>query len=140
MLLRLTIAPGPSGLTAARHFVHRLPDLSQMIAGSLREITLNRHGTEWLLTIRRARLSVQGRQQLDRLAQQNGGCSYMIRPQPGSVDLPIRLALLSADVPGHHPRGGSSHGTAEAQFRVSQTQAGEVYMLGPYRGRTRTDV
>jgi hypothetical protein len=50
-----------------------------------------------------------------RLAQQKNRRSYMIRSPPGSVGIPIRLALLPADVPGLYPRGGSSHGTAEGK-------------------------
>ncbi len=41
-------------------------------------------------------------------------------PQPGSVGIPIRLALLAADIPGVYPRGGSSDGTAEGQCCMSR--------------------
>jgi hypothetical protein len=106
-------------LIAVGQLVHRLPNLVQMVAERFRQVTLHRHWIGWLLTIRRTQLSVRGRQQPDRLAQQDGGCGYMIGPQSGPLGIPIRLALLPADVPGLYPRGGSRPGTAEGQRRVS---------------------
>jgi hypothetical protein len=107
------------GLIAAGQFVHRLPDFVQMVAERFRRLPLNGHGIGGLLTIRRAQLSVRGRQQPDRLAQQENRRSHMIRPQSRPIGVPVRFPLLPADVPGLYPCGGSRHGPDEGQCRVS---------------------
>ena len=60
------------------------------------------------------------RYQPDRRAQQKNRRSHMIRPQPGSVGIPNRLALVAADIPGVYPRSGSSAGTVEGQCCMSR--------------------
>jgi hypothetical protein len=75
----------------------------------------------------------------DRLAQQNGGCSYMIRPQPEPVGIRIRLALLAADVPNLYPRGGPRHGTTKGQCRVSRAAEAFRDRGGP-RGQHRRSI
>ena len=69
--------------------------------------------------------------------QVRGECSHMIRPEPGPVGIPIRLALLPADVPGLYPRGGSRHGTAEGQRRVSRMAEAFRDHGGPQRQHRR---
>jgi hypothetical protein len=50
------------GVIAVGQLVHRLPDLVQMVAERSCQVSLHRHRVGWLLTIRRAQLSVCGRQ------------------------------------------------------------------------------
>ena len=76
------------GLIAAGQLVHRLSGLVQMVAERFRQVPLNRHGISWLLTIRRAQLSVRGPRQPDRLAQQSGD----VAPYP--TRLAAQLILL----------------------------------------------
>jgi hypothetical protein len=81
-------------LISCRQFLHRSPDLRQVIAKSLDQITFHANRIGGLIAISGPQLAIRIGQQRDRLAEQEHQRRYMLLSDPRGVSIAVGLALL----------------------------------------------